>query len=130
MNEGREKTGLPTPTPAAEIGGMLPGIAGICLYLLLITMLNAYFAAAGRYGYGTPRYSILAGCSLILVGVFGLLRLRRWGWSLVIGACVVLTGGYFIGFTKTHLGAYAIQGLFSLLFFLYLSRTEVRERLR
>ena len=38
--------------------------------------------------------------------------------------------GYFYGFHRTHIAPYIIQGLFALLFFLYLSRTEVRERLR
>ena len=121
---------LPVVTAAGERGGMLPGIAGICLYLLLMTMLNAFSAARGVFGNGTARYSILAACSLVLVGVFGLLRLLRWGWALVIAACGVLSGLYFYGAEKTHSGPYVIQGLFSLVFFLYLSRAEVRERLR
>ena len=38
--------------------------------------------------------------------------------------------GYFYGFHRTHVPPYIVQGLFALVFFLYLSRTEVRERLR
>ena len=38
--------------------------------------------------------------------------------------------GYFYGFHRTHFPAYIVQGLFALCFFLYLSRTEVRDRLK
>jgi hypothetical protein len=33
-------------------------------------------------------------------------------------------------FARLHMGASLIQGLLNLIFFLYLARTEVRERLR
>jgi hypothetical protein len=125
-----KRSRIPVVTPAGERAGMLPGIAGICMYMLLLTMINAYSAARGSFGNGTAKYSILAAVTLLMVGVFGLLRLRRWGWALVIGATLVMAFGYFYGFHKTHFPAYVIQGLFTLCFFLYLSRTEVRERLR
>jgi hypothetical protein len=121
---------IPVVTPAGERAGMLPGIAGICMYMLLMAMINAYSAARGGYGNGTAKYSILVAMTLLTVGVFGLLRLLRWGWALVIGATLVMAFGYFYGFHKTHFPSYVVQGLFSLVFFLYLSRTEVRERLR
>jgi hypothetical protein len=121
---------LPVVTPAGERAGMLPGIAGICMYMLLMAMINAFSAARGQFGNGTAKYSILMVCTLLVVGVFGLLRLSRWGWSLVTAAALVMAFGYFYGFHRTHMAAYVIQGLFALVFFLYLSRTEVRERLR
>ena len=37
---------------------------------------------------------------------------------------------YFYGFHFAHRPPYLIMGLFAFLFFLYLVRTEVRERLR
>jgi hypothetical protein len=117
-------------TPAGESKGMLPGMAMIAMYLLLISMLNAFAAARGKFGLGAAKYSILAVCTLLVVGVFGLLRLRRWGWSLVTAGCLIMSLGYFYGFHRTRIAPYIIQGLFDLVFFLYLSRTEVRERLR
>jgi hypothetical protein len=33
-------------------------------------------------------------------------------------------------FQRTHAGPFLLQGLFALVFFLYLVRTEVRDRLR
>jgi hypothetical protein len=121
---------IPVVTPAGESAGMLPGIAGICLYLLLVTMVNAYSAATGAFGNGTAKYSILVVATLLVIGVFGLLRLLRWGWALVTAATLVMAFGYFYGFHRAHLPAYIVQGLFALCFFLYLSRTEVRDRLK
>ena len=117
-------------TPAGEARGMLPGIALICMYLLVLGMINSFAAIRGSYGPGAARYSILGICTLLVVGVFGLLRLRRWGWAIVSAGCVLMATGYFYGFHRTHVPPYIVQGLFALVFFLYLSRTEVRERLR
>jgi lysylphosphatidylglycerol synthetase-like protein (DUF2156 family) len=116
--------------PAGESKGMLPGMALIGMYLLVLAMLNAFAAARGSFGSGGAKYSVLAICTLLVVGVFGLLRLLRWGWAIVSAGCVLMAAGYFYGFHRTHIAPYIIQGLFALVFFLYLSRTEVRERLR
>lgn len=117
-------------TPAGEAKGILPGMALIAMYLLLMAMLNAFAAMRGSFGTGGAKYSILAICTLLVVGVFGMLRLLRWGWAIVSAGCVMMAAGYFYGFHRTHIAPYIVQGLFALVFFLYLSRTEVRERLR
>ena len=117
-------------TPAGEAKGMLPGMALIGMYLLVLAMINAFAAARGAYGAGGTKYTILAICTLLVVGVFGMLRLLRWGWAVVSAGCVLMAAGYFYGFHRTHIAPYIVQGLFALVFFLYLSRTEVRERLR
>ncbi len=128
-DEGFRARKLPG-VPAGESKGMLPGMALIGIYLLVLAMLNAFAAARGSFGNGGAKYSILAICTLLVVGVFGLLRLLRWGWAIVSAGCVLMAAGYFYGFHRTHIAPYIIQGLFALVFFLYLSRTEVRERLR
>ena len=109
---------------------MLPGVAVIGMYLLLFSMLNAFGAMRNLFGVGAAKYSILGVCTLMVVGIFGLLRLRRWGWAIVTAGCVLMAAGYFYGFHAAHRAPYIIQGLFALVFFLYLSRLEVRERLR
>ena len=117
-------------TPAGEAQGMLPGMAMIGLYLLLFSLFNVFAAARNTFGMGAAKYSILGVCTLMVAGVFGLLRLRRWGWAIVTAGCVLMAGGYFYGFHRAHRAPYIVQGLFALVFFLYLSRPEVRERLR
>jgi hypothetical protein len=110
--------------------GMLPGVAGICLFMLALTMINAFAALQGKFGVGGSKYGVLALCTLLAAGVFGLLRLQRWGWALVLAGCVTLSLGNFFVFQKTHALPFLVQGLFALVFFLYLVRTEVRDRLR
>jgi hypothetical protein len=117
-------------TPAGELKGMLPGMAFIGMYLLLLAMLNAFAALHGIYGAGFARYGIFSICSLMVVGVFGFLRLRRWGWAIVAAGFLLLAAGDFFLYSRKHIGFLLIRGLFSIVFFLYLSRTEVRERLR
>jgi hypothetical protein len=111
-------------------GQMLPGVAGICMFMIFMTLVNVYAGLHGAYGSGTGKYAILAICSLLAVGIFGLLRLTKWGWALVTAGCVLLSMGDFFYFQKTHVAFFLVRGLFSLLFFLYLIRTEVRDRLR
>jgi hypothetical protein len=110
--------------------GMLPGVAGICLFMLVLITINAIVALQGKFGAGNGKYGVLALCTLLAAGIFGLLRLRRWGWALVVGGCLTLCAGYLFEFKKTHAGPFLLQGLFALVFFLYLVRTEVRDRLR
>jgi hypothetical protein len=114
----------------ARAHGMLPGVAGICLFMLVLTTINAIAALQGKFGVGSGKYGVLALCTLLAAGIFGLLRLRRWGWALVLGGCLTLCLGNLFVFEKTHAGPFLLQGLFALVFFLYLVRTEVRDRLR
>ncbi len=113
----------------AQAHGMLPGVAGICLFMVVLITINAVAALRGSFGASTARYGVLALCSLLAAGVFGLLRLRRWGWALVLGGCLTLCFGNLIVFQKTHAGQFLLQGLFALVFFFYLVRPEVRSRL-
>lgn len=124
MSENREVKRL-----EARAHGMLPGVAGICLLMGVMAVINAFAAVRGVYGAGPARYGVLGLCTLLAAGVLGLMRLKRWGWSLVLGGCLTLALGYFFVFEKTHQGPYLLEGLFAMVFFLYLVRTEVRERL-
>lgn len=110
--------------------GMLPGVAGICVFMVVLVTINAVAALRGSFGASTGKYGILALCTLLAAGVYGLLRLQRWGWALVLGGCLILGAGYFFAFQKTHASFFLIEGLFAFVFFLYLVRTEVRARLR
>ncbi len=117
-------------TPAGEAQGMLPGMALIAMYLLLLGLLNVFAALRNAFGGGAAKYSILGICTLLVVGVFGMLRLRRWGWAITTAGSLLMSAGYFYGYHAARHAPFIIQGLFALVFFLYLSRLEVRERLR
>ncbi|HEY2038126.1 MAG TPA: hypothetical protein VGG95_00550 [Edaphobacter sp.] len=115
----------------ARAGGMLPGIAGISMFMIFMTILNAFAALRGAFG-NSPgtRYSVLGICTLLAVGVFGLLRLKKWGWAIVTAGCLLLSSGDFFFFEKTKTGFFLVRALLVLVFFLYLVRATVRDRLR
>ncbi len=110
-------------------GQMLPGIAGICLLLLFMTMANVVAALHGAFGTGAAKAGVLALCTLLAAGILGLMRLRKWGWALVTAGCLLFAAGDFYIFSKTHLASLLVRGMFMLVFFLYLVRQETRERL-
>jgi hypothetical protein len=114
----------------AKAKGMLPGVAAICMFLLFLTMVNVYGALIGGFGTGWGKYGVLTLCTMLTVGIFGLLRMQRWGYSLVMAGCVLLAVGDFYYFTRSHVAFFLLRGLFEMVFFLYLVRTEVRDRLR
>jgi hypothetical protein len=113
----------------ARAGGMLPGIAGIAMFMIFMTILNAFAALRGTFGSTTAKYSVLGVCTLLAIGVFGLLRLKKWGWAIVTAGCLLLSSGDFFFFEKTKVGFFLVRALLVLVFFLYLVRTSVRDRL-
>jgi hypothetical protein len=110
-------------------GQLLPGVAGIAMFLLLVTLVNVVAVLRGVAGSGALKYGVLSLCTLLLAGVFGLLRMRRWGYSIVMAGCLLLSAGYFYVFSRGHVLPYLVEGFFALVFFLYLVRPEVRDRM-
>jgi hypothetical protein len=111
--------------PAKRELAPLPGLIGIALYLMLLAVVIVVGVVGGHY---PPLLVLLPVFFLASCG--GLLMLFRWAWALALAA-VLLLGGYNVWiFTRMHLGASLIQGLLNLVFFFYLVRPEVRERLR
>ena len=115
-------------SPAVK-GKMLPGVAGIALFLLLLTLINVFAALSNRFGTSYGKYGVLALCTILVGGLFGLLRMRRWGHAIVMAGCLLLSASYFYLFSKIHAVPTIVQGFFMLLFFLYLVRPEVRDRM-
>lgn len=114
----------------ARACGMLPGIAGISMFMIFMTVLNAFAALRGAFGTNAAKYSVLGICTLLAVGIFGLLRLKKWGWAIVTAGTLLLSSGDFFFFEKTKAGFFLIRALLVLVFFLYLVRSSVRDRLR
>ncbi len=114
---------------SAAKGRMLPGIAGIALFLLFVTLINVISALRGVAGTGALKYGVLSLCTLLLAGLFGLLRMKRWGHAIVLAGCLLLSAGYFYVFSRTHVLPWLVEGFFAMVFFLYLVRPEVRDRM-
>jgi hypothetical protein len=129
-NQSNEREAEEIRRLEARAGGMLPGIAGISMFMILMTILNAFAALRGAFGTTTARYSVLGVCTLLAIGVFGLLRLKKWGWAVVTAGCLLLSSGDFYFFEKTKVGFFLVRALLVLVFFLYLVRASVRDRMR
>ena len=111
-------------------GKMLPGVAAITLYLSLFTLATVFFALTSQSGAaGYAKYGLLVLYSILAAGLLGMLRMKRWGWSIVLAGCLCLSATYFYTFSMARQMPSILQGLFMLLFFLYLVRPEVRDRM-
>jgi len=104
----------------------LPAMAAISLYLLVMAGVLLVGVVGTRHY--PPVFLFFALC--LIAASTGLLRLKRWAWALSLSAVCLLTVYNLWFFTSQHQPPALVQGLLNLVFFLYLVRTEVRERLR
>jgi hypothetical protein len=118
-----------TETKTNQNGGIqlpLPGLAALSLYLLVLAGVIILGVVAGRHY--PPIYLVFS--ALFIASSAGLLMLFRWAWSLALAAVMLLAGYNLWIFTSQHQPAGLVQGALNFIFFLYLIRTEVREKLR
>jgi hypothetical protein len=108
----------------------LPGMAAISLYMLALSLVGVAGVLTGHYPRGAARIGILILCSVFAIAGLGLIRLRRWGWALTLGAvfCSVCYWSYSL--FRFHQPQGAVWAVINLIFFLYLVRPEVTGRLR
>ena len=112
------------PSPKRELFP-LPGLVAISFYLLLLAVVIVIGVVGGHY----PAVFVLLSVFLF-AACGGLLMLFRWAWAMALAA-VLMLGGYNVWiFAHLHMFPALIQGLLNLVFFFYLVRTEVREKLR
>ena len=104
----------------------LPGLAAISVYLLILAGVIILGVVSGRH---YPIFFLLFAAGFLATSA-GLLMLFRWAWSLALAAVFLLVSYNSWIFYSQHQGASLVQGLLNLVFFLYLVRPEVRERLR
>jgi hypothetical protein len=105
---------------------LLPGLAAISLYLMVLAGVIVLGVVGGRH---YPSLFLIFS-AVFMAASAGLLLLLRWAWALALAAVFLLVVYNLWIFSRQHQGAALVQGLLNLVFFLYLVRTEVRERLR
>jgi hypothetical protein len=104
----------------------LPGLAAICLYLLLLAgVIILGVASGGHY----PRVFLIFS-AVFMAASAGLLLSFRWAWALALGAVFLLAVYNLWIFSGQHQPSALVQGLLNLVMFLYLIRPEVRANLR
>lgn len=122
-----DRSNPPTKTPLALRRELLPlpALAAISLYMVILSIVDVVAVVGGQF---RPIYLILA--AFFIAAAAGLLMLLRWAWALTLAAVVLLAGLFFFKFYTDQQFPFIIQGLMNLVFFLYLVRPEVREKLR
>ena len=103
----------------------LPALPAISLYMILLAGINVVYVVDHRVG---ALYLLLS--VFFITGALGMLLLLRWGWALTVAGVALMSGRFLWGFTTQHAPSLLVQGLLNLVFFLYLVRTDVREKLK
>lgn len=103
----------------------LPGLLAIGLYLMLLAGVLILGVAQRHYP-----VLFLALAAAFLTAAAGMVMLLRWAWAGALAAVFLLAcyNGWI--FSVERVGAALVQSLLNLVFFLYLVRREVREKLR
>ncbi len=129
--EPAANAGSPAPNPPGNSGQQLPGVmqfpglAAIALYMLFLAGTVILGVATRHF---PPLYLIFP--VFFFAAGLGLLMLFRWAWALALAAVVLLVAIFLYRFSQQHAIPMLIQGLLNVVFFLYLMRTEVRDKLK
>jgi hypothetical protein len=102
----------------------LPGLMAISSYMILLAVVAVVYVVKGLVG---PVYLVFP-ATFIAAGL-GLLLLLRWAWALTLAAVALLAGWLFWAFVAQHLSDLLVLGLINLVCFLYLVRSDVRQKL-
>jgi uncharacterized membrane protein (UPF0136 family) len=105
--------------------GLLPGMAVICMWMLALCGLGL----VGVMTHNLPPVVMII-CVFFAVAANGLLRLRRWGWALTLAAAFlsVCYGTFML--VRFHQVPMIVMVVVNLIFFLYLIRPEVLQRVK
>ena len=117
--------GPTSPGPPRPDLLLLPGLAAIALYLLVLAGVIILGAVTRHY----PALFLLLAVAFVTAGA-GLIFLLRWAWALALSAVFLLAGYNLWLFSRLHQIPTLVKGLLNLVFFLYMIRTEVRSKLR
>jgi hypothetical protein len=114
-----------SPVPAKRDWAPLPGLLAIGLYLLVLAGVIILGVVGGHY----PSLFLILAAAFITASA-GLVLLLRWAWALALAAVFLLACYNLWIFGAQHVAPALVQGLLNLVFFLYLVRGEVRDKLR
>ena len=115
----------PKPNRSGEGSGLLPGIAAVCIWNLLLCGIGLI----GVITHNMPPAVVLL-CVFYAAAANGLLKLRRWGWALTLAAAFLsMCYGVYVLF-HFHQLPMLVMVMVNLVIFLYLVRPQILERLK
>jgi hypothetical protein len=128
-NTAAAKSGATPEQPAQATHSarlrQFPGLAAISLYMLLLAGVICFSVVHRNV---PPLYLFFS--VFFVAGALGLLMMLRWGWALVVAAVAMMSAFFLWTFSTQHLDSSLVQGLLNLVFFLYLVRSDLREKMR
>jgi uncharacterized membrane protein (DUF2068 family) len=102
-----------------------PGIVAVSLYMLVLAFAVIVDVVKNHF----PSLFLVFPVLFIAAGL-GLLKLFRWAWALTLAAVAMFAGLFLLDYTSGRLFPSLAYGLLNLVIFLYLVRTEIRNKLR
>lgn len=112
-------------TSATKSGGLLPGMAVIALFMLA----QCGLGLIGVIFHKLPPGAMLV-CLLFAIAANGLLKQRRWGWALTLAAAFLSMCYATFLLVRFHQLPMIVMLAVNLVFFLYLVRPEIIERVK
>ncbi len=113
------------PLPERARLRQFPGLIAICAYMTLLAAVIFYEVVAGAISPICLIFSIS-----FVAGALGLVFLLRWAWALTLAAVALMAAYFFWSFSTQRSDADLVRGLLNLVLFLYLIRTDLREKMR
>ena len=120
-DDAPEQVALPARTRLRHF----PGLIAIAFYMILLAGVFCFNVVAGRM---EAIYLVFS--AFFIASSLGLMFLLRWAWALALAAVAMLAASFFWAFSTQGSDAALVQGLLNLVFFLYLVRSELREKMR
>ena len=118
------KPALPPPDSHPSLV-RLPGVVAIGIYLLLLAGIIVFYVVTGR---AQPFYLVFP--VFFIAAAAGLMLLLRWAWALALATMALMSAIFVYEFFAQHQLPSLVQALLNLVFFLYLVRADVREKLK
>jgi uncharacterized membrane protein (DUF2068 family) len=128
---GEPRGNLTTPVTSAEgpksvpRSVPLPGMAVISIWMLAQSAIGTF----GVLHHVFPA-AVLVLAVLFAAAAIGLLRQRRWGWALALGASFLSMCWGSWAIFRMHQEQWVVMAVVNLVFFLYLVRPEVLQRVK
>ena len=113
------------PAPRVPTNLPLPGMAVIALWMLALSGIGIFGVLTHHF----PAFVMFFSVAFAAAAV-GLLRQRRWGWALALAATFLSMCYGFYSLFRLHQGESTVMAVVNLIFFLYLVRPEILERVK
>ena len=103
----------------------MPGIVAVSIYMLILAGIDVVYVVEHRIG-----ILYLVFSAFFVASALGLLLLLRWAWALALAAVALLSALFLRAYFSDQSWPALEQGLINLVIFLYLVKTDLRDKLR